>query len=191
MNYKYAEVIQNKVSQIIDTLHPIEIDVGGISTWIEISKANPQPIEGWLYNPVTGLFSKPTDDRILLHKAQLDGKKEIDSAAGIARLKFITDVPGQVEVYREKYEEAIDFLSSKQQVDYSHFPLLKLEANIMNLPMKNIAEFIIKKRVNWITKISIIESIRLSGKRRIDVCTSIRDVQTITGSVVHQLYELK
>jgi hypothetical protein len=191
MNYKYAEIIHNKISQIIDTTSPIDSSTNNMGIWIEISNAHPQPTVGWLYNPVTGLFGPPTNDRILLQQSHIEGKREIDQAAGQARLKFITDIPGQAEIYREKYEQAVDFLSSTNQVDYANFPLLRVEANILNLPMKNIAEIIIKKRMNWITKISAIEFIRLNGKQRIDVCTTAKEVQKVVGSIVHQLYELK
>jgi len=131
-------------------------------------------------------------DTIDLDSAKLEAYDAIDLAAGAARSILGTNIFGQLEIYREKYEQAIDFLSTTgQSVDYNDYPLLQLEANIVNLPIKNIAELIVKRRSNWISKITAIESLRLTGKYNIAVCTNVDDIRKLTSYTINKLSEFK
>jgi hypothetical protein len=188
MNYTYAGVRHNTVVQIISVVHPIESGEHNID-WFEISTTNPQPQVGWRYNRENGSFAPATEEVIIYETAKLVAAQAIDEAAGLARKKFVTDIPGQEELYREKYEQAVDFLTGGQ-VRYSDYPLLEVESIILDIPLKNIADTIVKRRSTWITKMSAIESLRLFGKHNLVNCTSLAEVNKLKALIVHKLNEL-
>lgn len=189
MNYKYAQLERNKVTQIVDTEYPMEDSDD--AEWIEVSHANPAPQMGWIYDRALGLFGPMTEASIILSEAKNAARISMDMAAGKARTRYITDIPGQSEIYREKYEQAIDFLSSIGTVRYADFPLLEVESKVLDIPMKDIAETVIKRRSNWITKLSAIESLRLSGKYNLENCTTLHEVGKLKAHIMHKLNELK
>jgi hypothetical protein len=190
MNYRYAQLKHNKVLQVVDTDYPME-DIGeGLTEWIEVSNANPQPQPGWRLHQTTGLFGPATEETILFEAGKEEAARAIDIAAGHARVKHITDIPGQAEVYREKYEQALDFLSTTKPVRYHEYPLLEIEREILLVPMKDIAENVVKRRSEWMTKISAIESVRLSGKHNLQNCSTIAEVAKLKALTIHRLTEL-
>lgn len=189
MNYKYAQLKSDRVIRIVDVDYPITKD--DENAWIEISHANPTPQVGWLYHRDTGLFGPLTEEVIIFDQAKVVARHEIDVAAGVARKRFISDIPGQSEIYREKYEQAIDFLSSAEQVRYADYPLLEVESKVLDVPMKNVAETIVKRRSKWITKISAIESLRLYGKYNLDGCSNTNEVNKLKAHIIRKLDEIK
>lgn len=192
MNYKYAELRNGRVMRVIDTDYPLDGNRhSSRSEWMEITNANPQPLPGWRFNKTLGIFGPATEETIIFETAREAAAAAIDEAAGQARLRYITDIPGQPEVYREKYEQAIDFLSCADQVRYADYPLLDIECKILDVPMKDIAENIIKRRSEWITKMTAIESLRLSGKYNLSACTTTNEVHKLKAHIIHKLSDLE
>jgi len=115
----------------------------------------------------------------------------IEAAAVRARRNHVPDEYGQGELYREKYEQAIDFLSSQDVVHYPDYPLLHVESKILDTPMRDIAENIIKRRSEWISKMTEIEELRLYGKAHIAFCTTENEVQILVSHLSHKLAEIE
>lgn len=190
MKYKYAQVKENKVVLITETTSPLDVRGDNTHEWLDITHATPIPNVGWRFNRSLGLFSPATEETITFETAKDEAQQSIDIAAGLARKRYITDIPGQAEVYREKYEQALDFLSSSGQVRYADYPLLDVESKILDIPMKNIAENVVKCRSVWMTKIAAIESLRLSGKYNISHCTTTSEVVKLRAHIIHKLTEM-
>lgn len=190
MRYKYAQIQNNKVIQIIETTAVIDARSRDSYEWLDVTHATPQPNVGWRFNRSLGLFSPATEETINFETAKQEAQAAIDVAAGLARKRFITDIPGQAEVYREKYEQALDFLSCPGQVRYADYPLLEVDCKILDIPMKDIADNVVKRRSNWLTNMTAIESLRLSGKYNVDHCTNIQDVLKLKAHIIHKLTEL-
>lgn len=189
MNYNYARLNKNKVVELFDTDYPLESTDS--NEWLEVSHANPSPKLGWLYDKELGLFGPMTQETIILCEAKLSAKAAIDAAAGQARSLYITDIPGQSEIYREKYDQALDFLSCNGTVKYTDYPMLEVEARILDIPMKIIAETVIKCRSLWITKLAAIEELRLHGKYNVEHCYTMKDLAKLKANIIHQLNDLK
>lgn len=190
MSYKYALIENDVVTQI--NMSPIILNFEPNSQWMEVSIRNPSPDIGWIYQLSTDTFTKPKDvGATPIEDVQLEARKAIECAATKARKAHMPDEYGQVELYREKYEQAVDFLSSQDVVHYPDYPLLHIESRILNIPMKDIAENIIKRRSEWISKMIEIEELRLYGKVNIAFCTTENEVQILVTHLVRKLQELE
>lgn len=188
MSYKYALIKDNIVTQLIMSpvvLHFEESDHG----WEDVSFVHPSPSERWS-KISTGVFRPPEVSEADLQRMKDDARVAIETSARHARQTHMPDEYGQSELYREKYEQAIDFLSSQEIVQYTDYPLLHIESKILEVSMKNIAENIIKRRSEWISKITAIEELRLYGKVHIAFCTSESQIQLLVSHLGHKLDEL-
>jgi len=74
--------------------------------------------------------------------------------------------PYQAEIYREKFDQAIDWTTSSDP-DTAAYPLLKAESEVFNTSMDDVASNILKKRAFWINMMANIERVRLFTKSMI------------------------
>ena len=189
MSYKYAELDKAGVVQQV-IMSPVVLHfTNDLTVWVEVSTAHPSPDVGWKHNG-DGTFSPPDANYVNVQAAKGRARKAIDVAASMARRKIMPDEYGQMELYREKYEQAIDFLCSQDVVKYSDFPLLEIEARILDIPMKNIADNVIKRRSEWISKLTKIEELRLYGKAHIGFCHDVKEVELLVSHLSHKLEAL-
>jgi hypothetical protein len=158
--------------------------------WVEVSATHPTPEKGWKYYANTNSFEPPNPEEVELERVKSVARKTIAGAAIDARRSIMPDEYGQMEVYREKYEQAIDFLSSQDTVQYSEYPLLEIESRILDIPMKKVAENVIKRRSEWISKLTKIEELRLFGKVNIKACNDIREVELLVSHLSNKLLDL-
>jgi hypothetical protein len=108
----------------------------------------------------------------------------IDQAAGIVRLKYITSAPGQTEIYLEKTEEAIDYTVAGYPEDASSYPFIVAEANASGITCREAAEMIIKKKSLWLGKAAKIEEVRRTGKITIRQLKSVDDVASTEKATI-------
>lgn len=189
MSYKYALIEEGVVQQVI--MSPVVLHFNQErGTWVDISAYHPSPVQGWRYHPESKVFDKPSELELDLDTVKSKAYKAIALAASAARKKLMPDEYGQMELYREKYEQAIDFLSSTDQVNYNDYPLILIEAKIQDVPLKNIAENVIRRRSTWISKLTQIEELRLYGKAHIGFCTNESEVNTLISHLSKKLDDL-
>ena len=188
MTYKYAELNEDQVvEQVIMSAVPLVFhEHDGV--WVEVSTAHPTPQKGWRYQ-ADGTFLPPTAEVELAH-AKAVAHKTVASAAIDARRSIMPDDYGQAELYREKYEQAIDFMTSQDVVKYSEYPLLEIESRILDIPMVKVAENVLKRRSEWISKLTKIEELRLFGKVNIDLCNDTREVELLVSHLSNKLLDL-
>lgn len=135
----------------------------------------------WNFNTSTWEYFEPIADTKA--RAILD----IDSAAGAARLKYITDVPGQAAVYAAKLEQAQVYLADQTIIgDY-----LKAEADATNVSLQQAAQQIIEKATIWNNiKGPQIEAIRRKHKLAIESASTPEQVFEIRNLALSELVQV-
>lgn len=118
---------------------------------------------------------------------KIDALANIDATAGKVRLKYITTAPGQSEIYTEKTEEALDYISAIGTVDDSLYPFIVAEANASGITCMEASRLILSKKSQWINAAAKIEEVRRRGKIVVMSTDNIDDIHTVEQDVVSQL----
>ena len=108
--------------------------------------------------------------------------KSIDDAAGTARLRYITDVPGQQYVYQLKYEEASKAIED-ESLDPSHYPMLSAEGDVLSVAVQ-----VITAKDTTDRALAEIESVRMAAKKIIPSLPD--DEEAINSYVLMQQQQL-
>ncbi|MEE9926444.1 MAG: hypothetical protein PBV01_24340 [Brucella anthropi] len=110
-------------------------------------------------------------------------KAEIDTAAELERLKYITPGVGQAMTYQQKVEEARAFkaASNPQASDY---PVLASEIGITAQTLAEVADIVLAAFAQWQQIGAMIESIRLGAKRDIDAAENEAAAREIADAII-------
>jgi len=92
-----------------------------------------------------------------------EAKDAIDEAAGAARARYITTVPGQESTYMTKEQEARQYLA-----DGTVGPMLQAEADATGKTVDVIANEIVTVADQWAQLGAQIEALRMAGKKQVD-----------------------
>lgn len=191
MKHYYAFVVGNIVEEVIvtDSDSP-PITTGG--NWINVTYLRPLPQRGWKYTASQHVFKPQSEQHILLEAAKVDSKRVVDAVAGDARSRHFTIIPGQQEVYNEKFHEAIDYIMNNQDSKYpdEDFPLLLVETAIRDISMKDFAQEVIQTKKYWTKKMASIEMLRLGAKYEIDKCDAVAEINRLKGLYIHKLNKI-
>ncbi|MCH4542769.1 hypothetical protein [Ochrobactrum sp. A-1] len=108
-----------------------------------------------------------TDPAVTLDAIKAALKADVDQAAEVERLKYITPGDGQAMTYQQKIAEAKAFKTATdpQALDY---PLLSSEVGITASTLAEVADVILAAFAQWQYIGAAIESARLGAKRDID-----------------------
>ena len=130
----------------------------------------PPPGPGWLWHFAAQAWQfTPTLDAAIAEAGQA-----IDSGAGAARLRYITDVPGQQATYLVKAGEAAAFLAGGATPG----PYLQAEAEATGQTPRAAAQQIIAVQTYWGAHIGpAIEKARRSGKIAAQAATTLDEVE--------------
>ena len=105
-----------------------------------------------------------------LTKLRFFANQEIDRAAGEARLRYITDIPGQEAVYTQKMEQARAFLLVPLGTVP---PYIAAEATATARTAQQAASDIMAVAGSWNDTLSpAIEQARIGGKRQVSLATT-------------------
>lgn len=112
---------------------------------------------------------------------------EIDSAAGTARLRYITDVPGQAAVYAAKLEQAQAYITDQTIIG----GYLKADAEASNTLILETAQQIVDKANLWnnVTGPQI-EAIRRKYKLAVDSAATSQQVFEIRNTAISELAQV-
>lgn len=122
-------------------------------------------------------------------KIELIGR--INAAAGRARLKFITDAPGQAETYLKKAEQAKEFLAKGGvKGDY-----LFLDAEIAAIggTLTEAANFVLEQHDGWVylgSKIELIRRVAIEAIKDITDEQEQPQVNTLAEQAIFDLSEV-
>lgn len=109
---------------------------------------------------------------------------DIDAAAGSARLKYITDVPGQQAVYLIKLQQAEAYLLDNSVVG----PYLEKEAEVLNSSLLEAATQVTATANYWNNVVGpSIEGTRRRNKIALDLATTAEEIFTIKVSSIVEL----
>lgn len=189
MKHYYAFVDK---TNIVQELIVSEVEVSTNmrdGVWHNVTMLRPLPQRGWKYYPDNKTFRPQTEQAIILETARQEARREIDQAAAHARSRYITTIAGQQEVYREKFDEAIDYLTNNDDSKYADedYPLLLVETAIRDIDMRTIAEEILQAKKRWVKKMAAIEELRLGGKYGLEECQTLPEINRLKGNHVHKL----
>jgi len=123
-------------------------------------------------------------DTILLTTTKVLAKAVVDSTAGTSRLKYLTSIPGQAEVYQEKYDQAVDYITNSYPVDTTPYPMIQAEANATGNTPTECADNIVAERTTWLTKMSAIEEERRKGKINITAAVDVLGVDSARDTAI-------
>lgn len=123
----------------------------------------------------------------IIEQYKNDAKKAIDRAAGRARAKYITAVPGQEATYLLKATEAETYISNGRPEDTTPYPLMTAEAQVRGISVSEMADLIITTKNAWVQLAAQVEVLRIDGKLQIDNATTHEEVDTIRQITITQL----
>lgn len=98
--------------------------------------------------------------------ARLEAQRDIDAAAGAARLRFITDVPGQQAVYMVKLQQALAYQAAHAaDAGAAVPPYIAAEAQALGTTAIAVADLVVDLATVWNDVVGPqIEAARLAGK---------------------------
>lgn len=135
--------------------------------------------------PADALDTKPNPP---LSTLQQQATAAIDAAAGAARSRYITTVPGQEGTYQIKADQADEFVAAGRPVDTSPYPMLEAEATARAMTVSALADEVRTTRDAWLVKAATIEGARMAGKTAIEACTAV-DVSAPTDAEAQAVFD--
>lgn len=125
-----------------------------------------------------------------IRKISLDAIKaqatiDIDNQAGLTRVKYITDVPGQAATYLLKADQATKFKTANYQGAVPG--LVQAEATARGISAQQAADAIITEQDQWVALATGVETIRRLGKENVKKATSPQAVEIVRIQVINQL----
>lgn len=114
--------------------------------------------------------------------------EEIDAAAGRARSRYLTTVPGQEATYTAKYAQAQAYIAAAYPADTTPYPWVAQEASRTGMTPAQAADRIKITGDAWANVIGpAIEGLRIGGKDGLEARLTIPDVLTHCRSVIAAL----
>lgn len=121
-----------------------------------------------------------------LDQTKASACEEIDRAAGAARLRYITEVPGQQAVYLRKLQQAREYLDLPDAEAVP--PYVAAESEAMGIGFAEAAQRIVAIAQQWDDVISpAIELERVRGKRLVELSPTVEAVQACAQQAVAAL----
>jgi hypothetical protein len=139
--------------------------------------SRPPPEQGeWRWNAVGGWTPVPN-----VEEARAQALADIDSAAGLARQRYITVAPGQEGTYLVKAQQAADFMARGGTPP----PYVQAEADAMGSTPAQAAQLILGLAQQWNEVVGpAIERARRAGKIAVEAAVGLEDVQAATAAAL-------
>jgi hypothetical protein len=116
---------------------------------------------------------------------------QVDTAAGEARLRYLTNIPAQDATYTAKLADAVRFALDGFPVDSVHlYPWVEGEMETYDVDATVAANTILGMASSWVSVGVPIEKIRLKAKKAIREALSAREMHTIATVAINQLSEI-
>jgi len=157
----------------------VNLETGGVEDWQPPAPADTADCTHSWDATARRWLAVPT-----MAKREADAHAAIDAAAGAARLRFITDVPGQQAVYLMKLQEARALLADPQ----ADAPHIVAEAVATGRTADDTAQAIVDRATLWNVVLSpAIEAARLGGKAAVSAATTPEALATALAAAVVSL----
>jgi len=135
------------------------------------------------YDGATATRTYTVEDIVFdMNDVKANGRYQIDYAAEMTRLRYITNGAGQAMVYQEKAIEAAAYAGAGYPADLTSYPFIQAEVNASGLSAQEAADAIIAIRTSWIAVSAQIEEVRLGAKVLVNAATTKAEVDTIIAN---------
>ncbi len=136
-------------------------------------------VEGVTQSDLESAVGDYDHDAALIENAVKSAINAIDQAADSKRAEYITDILGQPVVYRQKYEEVLDYRSSGTAGQY-----MQAEATRRGITVDALATEIENTRAQWLSIDAQIEAERVGGKQDVRDATDVASVEAARDAAV-------
>lgn len=126
---------------------------------------------------VTLVLTSAEQDKIFL-KTRNHYKYLVNLDVGIARKKYITDIPGQENVYKQKESEALAYIANPN-IAASSIPHISKEVGITAPDLASVAAVILGLADFFVAKSADIEELRITTISLIESATTVSELDTI------------
>lgn len=117
-------------------------------------------------------------------------RRLIDEAAGKARLRYITDVPGQQAVYITKLAEAEAYLASIVAGQPTAQPgaYVAAEAAVRGISAVQMSELVVALAAQWSGVVGpAIEAARIAAKLQLDAADTVPEIEAARDAAIAAL----
>lgn len=125
----------------------------------------------------------PNLDKKALEKEKARALIELDDAAEVARLRYLTPGCGQALVYRNKASEVNRYKDDANPLK-ANYPFLAAEIGITAASLKGVFEVVSAALATWETVAPKIEMVRLKAKSDIAKAETLRAVRKVREGVL-------
>jgi hypothetical protein len=108
-----------------------------------------------------------------LYKAK--AVKTVKNVVGVARLNYITDLPGQDAIYQAKENEAAAYLATTNSV-LTDYPLLNAETGITAATPTELANLWLTLAQQWRSVAAQLEAARMTANASVNLATTVAEV---------------
>ncbi len=122
--------------------------------------------------------------------AQAAARAEINRLAGLARVPFITDIPGQQMIYLGKEAEARAWLAAETP-DPADFPLMTAEVGLTAETHWQLAQLWLGMGAVWRQVAAAIEGARMAAIRAVDAAASTEEADAAVAWMADAMGRLK
>ncbi len=124
-----------------------------------------------------------------LSSAKETARRRIDNEAGAARLRYITEVPGQQAVYMRKKEQATAYMAAIDGNPAATVPpYIASESAALQVPAAEVAQTVLVLAALWEDNLSpAIEATRVAGKAAVDAAEDLPGVDLAVAAAVSAL----
>ncbi len=136
--------------------------------------APPQP-EGYRVGP-EGFEPITLTPQERLDQAKLDAAETVLRAVKVARLRYITDLPGQEAIYQEKRDEASRYISEGRPSDLFDYPMLAAEAGVTAPTASDLADMWIALNMQWKEVAAKLEKNRMTAIKAVEAATDRAEI---------------
>lgn len=142
-------------------------------------------LDGWV-DPVTGAAGvRPADaEAIALVRAR--AVTQVNGYAGIARSRYLTDIPGQAEMYADQAREASEWMVD-QPTDLGAYPMLAAMTGVVAPTTLEVAQTWLVQAGNYRYFRTQIEVARQTALTDIAAATTAAAVQAVVDGVAAML----
>lgn len=137
---------------------------------------------GWV-DPVTALpVTRPADAEPIA-EVRKRGVAQVNVLAGVARSRWLTDIPGQAEMYADQEREAADWMGAGEPIDLTGFPMLAAMTGVVAPTTLEVAQLWRVNAGNYRVFRTEIEVTRQTAIADIAAATTAAAVQAVVDAV--------
>ena len=188
----------------VEWTSPVDIQLANATHWVEVRDVNGLPdlvLHEYTPEQYARRSNRPSHsatwsndlmvwvDARQLDQAKSDSQAQVDEAAGRARLRYITDVPGQQATYQRKEQQAREWTEAGYPEPAPSF--IAAEAEALDTTPQAIAVQVITLADFWAySKGPEIEAARIKWKAAVRSATTLEAVQAALDAALAELEAL-